>query len=103
LGAVVNYRGEMANTEEESSDSCFNTLADNTPAPGGCKIKAFYSVDLSGRWNPTDALQLFGSVENVLDKVAPLDPHTYGAINYNPLDSAGAIGRYFTLGLSYSF
>ncbi len=28
------------------------------------RIASFYSVDLSGRWQATDALQLFGSVEN---------------------------------------
>jgi iron complex outermembrane receptor protein len=103
IGAVVNFRGEMDNTEEESSDSCFNTLADGTDSPSGCTIKSFYSVDLSGRWRPTDSLEVFGSVENALDRVAPLDPHTYGAVNYNPLDAAGAIGRYFTLGLSFTF
>jgi iron complex outermembrane receptor protein len=93
----------MDNIDEEGADGCSNSLADGTDAPSGCTIKSFYSVDLSGRWRPTDALEFFGSVENVLDRVAPLDPHTYGAVNYNPLDAAGAIGRYFTLGLSYTF
>ncbi len=102
LGAVVNFRGEMDNTESEGG-SCSNKYADGTPAPRGCRIPSFYSVDLTGRWQATDALQFFGTIENALDRVAPLDPHTYGSINYNPLDAAGAIGRYFTLGMRYSF
>jgi hypothetical protein len=46
--------------------------------------------------------ELFGSVQNVFDRVAPFDPLTYGAISYNPLDHAGAVGRFFTLGLRHS-
>lgn len=102
VGATVNYRGEMDNTDDEGSP-CTNTFADGSPAPRGCRIASFYSVDLSARWQATDAMQIFGSVENAFDRVAPLDPHTYGAINYNPLDASGAIGRYFTLGMRYSF
>jgi iron complex outermembrane receptor protein len=51
----------------------------------------------------TEPLEVFGTVENLLDRVPPLDPLTYGAVNYNPLHSAGAIGRYYTVGLRYSF
>ena len=46
---------------------------------------------------------MFGSIQNLFDKVAPLDPLTYGAQAYNPLDYEGARGRYFTLGARYSF
>jgi iron complex outermembrane receptor protein len=35
--------------------------------------------------------------------VAPLDPVTYGAVSYNPLDYAGAAGRSFSLGLTARF
>ncbi|MEZ0469085.1 hypothetical protein [Luteimonas salinilitoris] len=42
-------------------------------------------------------------MQNVTDRVAPLDPTTYGALNYNPLDFSGAMGRYFTLGVRYTF
>lgn len=104
ISAIANYRGSFKNLDEESSTECANTLADGeTPAPAGCKIKSFYSIDLTGRWQSSDALQFFGTVENVTDRIAPLDPHTYGAINYNPLDASGAIGRYFTVGAKYSF
>jgi iron complex outermembrane recepter protein len=102
VGAVVNYRGEMRNNDSEG-ESCTNTFADGSDAPRGCILKSFYSIGLTGRWDVTEAMQLFGTVENLTDRVAPLDPHTYGAVNYNPLDASGAIGRYFTLGLSYSF
>ncbi len=46
---------------------------------------------------------MFGTIENLFDKVAPLDPLTYGAQSYNPLDYLGALGRNFRLGARYTF
>lgn len=103
IGAVMNYRGEMDNRDREGGP-CVNRFADNvTEAPRGCRIPSFHSVDLSARWQVSEAMQLFGSVANAFDRIAPLDPNTYGAVNFNPLDSSGAIGRFFTLGMQYSF
>ena len=45
---------------------------------------------MSGRWKATDSFEMFASVLNVTDKIAPLDPLTYGAVNYNPLHFSGA-------------
>jgi iron complex outermembrane recepter protein len=104
VGTVVNYRSSIKIVDEESQPKCSKTLADNTtPTPSNCRLKSFYSVDLTGRWQASDALEFFGTVENVTDRVAPLDARTYGAINYNPLDASGAIGRYYTVGAKYSF
>lgn len=102
VSTVVNYRGSFKNIDEEG-ETCANALADGSDAPGGCRIGSFYSIDLTGRWQATDAMEVFGTVENLTDRIAPLDPHTYGAVNYNPLDAAGAIGRYYTLGMKYAF
>ena len=105
LSGVVNYRGAFDNTVPYSSgtgDECAAVFANGEPAPGGCEIPSFYSVDLSGTWDLTDHLQLFGSVQNVTDRIAPLDPTTYGALNYNPLDFSGAMGRFYSLGLRVS-
>lgn len=102
ISSVVNYRGKMDNVLEEG-DSCAAHFDDGTDAPRGCEIREFYTIDLSATWNPTEHWQVFGSVQNVTDRIAPLDPTTYGAINYNPLDFSGAIGRYYTLGLRYAF
>ncbi|MRU27402.1 hypothetical protein, partial [Xylella fastidiosa] len=40
-----------------------------------------------------------GVVNFVLDDAF----HTGGALNYNPLDSAGAVGRFFTVGARHAF
>ena len=39
----------------------------------------------------------------VFDKIAPLDPLTYGSVGYNPMHYSGAVGRYFTVGVRYEF
>ena len=102
VSAIVNYISGMDNIASEG-EACANEFADETPAPRGCRIPSFYTIDLSGRWRPTDSMEIFASVLNVTDKIAPLDPLTYGAVNYNPLHFSGAIGRYFTLGAKFTF
>lgn len=104
LSSVVNYIGSMDNTlDEAAEDGCAAFFADGTDAPHGCKIPSFTTLNLSGRWSPSDAWEVFGSIQNATDKIAPLDPTTYGAMNFNPMHISGAIGRYFTLGVKYKF
>ncbi len=103
VSSVVNWRDSIRNVSEEADTDCANHFADGTDAPNNCELKSFYTIDLSARWKPTDAWEIFGSVANVTDRIAPLDPLTYGAINYNPLDFSGAIGRYYTIGAKYTF
>lgn len=106
VSGVVNYIGPMDNTFEEGGDCAAWFGPDpetGEPAPDGCEIPSFYTVDLSATWQPSDAWEIFGSVQNATDRVAPLDPTTYGALNYNPLHFSGALGRFYTLGVKYSF
>ena len=102
LSGVVNYRSEMKNTLF-SGDLCASHLASGADAPNGCKLASFTTLDLSTRWNVSKHVQLYASINNVTDKIAPLDPLTYGGMSYNPMDASGAIGRYFKLGASYTF
>ena len=100
----VNYRGALDNKLfKNDPDGCAFFYADGTDAPGGCKIASFTSVDLTFRWKATKQIDVFGSIQNLFDKMAPLDPLTYGATAYNPLDYSGALGRYFNAGLRYKF
>ncbi len=99
---IVNYRGPMNNVLFEG-DLCASRFADGSNAPNGCKIASFTTLDLSVRWQVQKNLQVFGSIANVLDKVAPLDPLTYGTMSYNPMDYSGAIGRFYRVGLKFDF
>ncbi len=104
VGANVNYRASIENKNfKNDPDGCQNIYADGSDAPGGCKVASFTTVDLVGRWLPVKNLEVYGSVRNVFNRVAPLDPLTYGQVSFNPLDYAGAIGRFYQVGLRYKF
>jgi len=78
---------------------------DGSPAQG-CKLKAFTTFDLFGKWNTTKNWEINLSIQNVFDKKAAFDPYlvlTYG-INYNQTwQQSGAVGRFFTVGAKYTF
>jgi iron complex outermembrane receptor protein len=101
MTATANYRADMANVYF-AGDKCASQFANGSPAPGNCRLASFTTIDLSARYNVTKQLQIYGSIQNLFDKVAPLDPLTYGGMSYNPMDASGAIGRYFKVGLRYS-
>lgn len=104
LSANLNYRGAIDNTLfKNDPDGCATHFANGDDAPTDCELSSFTTVDLVFRWKPQQRWEVFGSIQNVFDKRAPLDPLTYGAVSYNPLDYYGAIGRFATLGARYSF
>jgi iron complex outermembrane receptor protein len=103
VSANVNFRGKLDNRLFKDDPDCASHLANGADAPGDCELASFTTLDLVARWKPMPKWEIFGSIENVFDKVAPLDPLTYGAQAYNPLDYAGARGRYYQLGARYSF
>jgi len=98
LAAVANLRGSMEDKYEKSED-----CVDHAPLTTDCKIKSFYTVDVSALWRLNKNTEVFGVVRNLLDKKPPLDFTTYGAVNYNPLDYSGAVGRFFSVGLRHRF
>jgi iron complex outermembrane receptor protein len=100
----ANYRGPIKNALFRGDPSgCAVTFADGRDAPDGCELASFIVYDLVARWKPMPKWEVFGSIQNLFDKVAPLDPLTYGAQGYNPLDYQGAVGRFYTLGARYTF
>ncbi|GAB3471918.1 TonB-dependent receptor [Massilia terrae] len=103
--ATVNYRSPFKNLLFQGDPSgCASTFANGNPAPNGdCEIDSFTTVDLTARWKPAPKWEVFGSIQNLFDKLPPLDPLTYGAQSYNPQDFEGARGRMLTLGARYTF
>ncbi len=104
LSAVVNYRAPIKNVLfKDDPDGCASHFADGRDAPNGCRIASFTTLDLTGRWTLGANSEMFATIQNVFDKVAPLDPLTYGATSYNPLDYSGALGRYLSVGFRHKF
>ncbi len=102
FSATANWRDSMKNIRYEGAP-CASQFANGTVAPGNCELASFTTVDLSTRFNVSKNFTLFASVSNLFDRVAPLDPLTYGGMSFNPLDNSGAVGRYFKFGAQYKF
>jgi iron complex outermembrane receptor protein len=104
VSATVNYRAPIKNTFFKNDPAgCAFHFADGRDAPNDCEIASFTTLDLTARWMLGPKTELFGTIQNLFDKVAPLDPLTYGATSYNPLDYSGALGRFFSIGLRHTF
>jgi iron complex outermembrane receptor protein len=104
IGANLNYRASIENKNfKDDPAGCASTFADGSDAPAGCRISSFTTVDLVGRWVPAKNMEIYGSIRNIFDRQAPLDPLTYGQTAFNPLDYAGAIGRFYSIGVRYKF
>jgi iron complex outermembrane receptor protein len=86
-----------------AGDKCASQYANGSDAPGNCRLASFTTIDLSARYNVSPQLQVYGSIQNLFDHIAPLDPLTYGGMSYNPMDASGAIGRFFKVGVRYQF
>ena len=104
LSAVVNYRAPLKNVLfKDDPAGCATHFANGADAPNGCRIASFTTFDLTGRWTLGRNSEMFASIQNLFDKVAPLDPLTYGASAYNPLDYNGALGRFLSVGFRHKF
>ena len=75
-------------------------------AASRCKVGAFITFDTQASWRFNKNFTINASVVNLFNKQAPVDWQTYGGgtTPYNSsLDQLGAIGRYYTIGGTYTF
>ena len=70
-----------------------------------CSVASFTTLDLSANYTGFKNWQIFGSVINVFNRIAPYAPAAaYGLINYNyNYAFSGATGTQFNLGARYTF
>jgi iron complex outermembrane receptor protein len=73
-----------------------------------CDVKSFTDVDLYARYAVNKNWELHGSILNVFGTPPPVDLQTYGAAFGNPpyspaMAQAGAVGRFFNVGATYTF
>ncbi len=73
-----------------------------------CRVHSFITFDAQGRFDVSKHLSLHGSILNLFNKKFPTDWATYGGalglVPYNPsMHQAGAVGRYFSVGGTYTF
>ncbi|WP_239700945.1 TonB-dependent receptor domain-containing protein [Massilia sp. 9096] len=73
-----------------------------------CEVSSFTATNLNVQYKLSDNLTLKGSILNLFDRQPPIDVGTYGnsgaQTSYNAsLHQAGAVGRFFSAGLNYTF
>jgi iron complex outermembrane receptor protein len=92
----VEYRG----ANDEPDGGCLSTL----DGPD-CHVASFTTLDLSAAYNGFKNWQIFGSIINVFNRIAPFNPAAAGnSVNYNyNYAFAGATGTQFNLGVRYTF
>ncbi|RHW19390.1 TonB-dependent receptor [Sphingomonas gilva] len=69
-----------------------------------CDVPSYVTVDLSTSFDVNDNFTFYVNVLNVFDNLPPIDPITYGANNYNPVQGGtGIFGRSFRAGAKVNF
>jgi iron complex outermembrane receptor protein len=102
VSAYVSFVDSFLNTDHVGAD-CAGSFADGSPAPTGCRIASFTTVTLRADYRPARGLELYTSVSNLFDRIAPLDPSAYINLDFDPaLHLDGAVGRMFTVGIRYA-
>jgi iron complex outermembrane receptor protein len=116
--ATVNYTSSFSALDPSTGGTdCASSAADvggrtyfqNMVQPDYyCHVASFTTTNLNLMYKISPNLTLKGSILNLFDRQPPFDVSTYGNSGpqtpYNAsLHQAGAIGRFFSLGLNYTF
>lgn len=112
LTSTVNYISSFNLTDPSIGlDTCSESVqnsgkwVNNYEGPSQyCRVEHFIDVDMYAEYTFSDHLRVHSSVLNLFDKPPPLDLQTYGSAgNYsNAFHDAGAIGRFFSVGVTYT-
>jgi iron complex outermembrane receptor protein len=100
IGSYVNYHSALKAVDESTSGPgvCLQLWAGNPH----CYVTSFTTADFFARYSWSAQLRLTVTLNNALNRLAPLNTATYGGQNYNPsLDQAGAVGRYLGIQVHY--
>ena len=102
LSGTVNYvAGYNLSAEDQGGVRGDGGLAvDYLPAD----VDGYITVDMVGTVKVTDRFSFYFNVLNILNDLPPIDPATYGAYLYNPVQAAeGIYGRQFRAGVKFGF
>lgn len=102
LSGTVNYvAGYNLSAEDQGGVRGDGGLAvDYLPA----NVDGYITVDMVGTVKVTDKFSFYVNVLNILNDLPPIDPATYGAYLYNPVQAGeGIYGRQFRAGVKFGF
>ncbi|MCA1654451.1 MAG: TonB-dependent receptor domain-containing protein [Sphingomicrobium sp.] len=73
-------------------------------SPTGNNVKSYITVDLNAQFKLNKNFTIYGTVENLFNRLPPIDVVTYGSFDYNPVQGGtGILGRYFKAGAKVNF
>jgi iron complex outermembrane receptor protein len=100
VAGTVRYVGPMDNIESEEANDCLTFAANNL-----CTVSSYTTLDLAAGYKGFKNWEIFGSIINVFNRIAPFDREAgYGNYNYNfNYANAGALGTQFNAGVRYTF
>jgi iron complex outermembrane recepter protein len=102
LNGTVNYFGGYDLSAQDQGTGYKDCGLSDGSVP--CRVKAYITFDLNTTVKVTKDFSFYVNVLNVLNKFPPLDPVTYGAHLYNPVQGGnGILGRYFKAGVKFGF
>jgi iron complex outermembrane receptor protein len=107
LTGTLNYFGGYNLSAEDQgtvSGDCglLSTEASEQYSP--CDVSDYLTVDLNTQVKLNDQFTFYVNVINLFDRLPPIDPITYGANNYNPVQGGtGIFGRQFRAGVKVGF
>jgi iron complex outermembrane receptor protein len=82
---------------------CLTTAFGFAANAANCRVGSFTYANLTASYQIGPQWQLYGTVENIADKLPPVDTPSYNAVNYNATYSqAGIIGRFVRVGFRFT-
>lgn len=115
LTGTVNYTSgyDLSAQDQEGSTklapdgvTVISTYGDHGLAPGytGNRVKSYITVDANLSLKVNDKFTFYVNVLNLIDRLPPIDPVTYGAYLFNPVQAGENIyGRRFRAGAKFNF
>lgn len=100
---TIRYIGPMDDIESKEQPDCLTSSA--LGVEGFCTVASFTTLDLSAAYKGFKNWEIYGSIINVFNRIAPFDYSAgYGIYNYNfNYALSGATGTMFNLGARYTF
>ena len=106
--SAQDQEGSTKNTGTADAPVIVSTYGDcglaPQPAYTGCRVKSYVTFDLNVTTKVTDQFSFYVNALNLFNRLPDIDPVTYGAYLYNPVQAGeGIYGRYFRAGAKFNF
>jgi iron complex outermembrane recepter protein len=104
VGAYKEYGQDLfgVGANNQVQYKCLTGIINGLSATGNCRVASFTYLDLIGSYQITRQFQVTVAIQNVTDKLPPVDLPNYAGTNYNPTYSQnGIIGRFFRVGFHF--